>query len=162
MADRVEKKGAESSAIPEHMYWAEVEAPMLFGLTDAHREEIELITLSDLHAGCAYRLSTLASVRGQIVGSFAPLYTAVTENQDQIRGLKVALRSYSQICEFIDYNKGKMFVSTPDHADIHSMQVKYTIQRCNAPSPFEQTLFQDDSKRATVTIRSMYFRSGGC
>ena len=69
MADRAEKKGAESSAIPEHMYWAEVEAPMLFGLTDAHREEIELITLSDLHAGCAYRLSTLASVRGQVVGT---------------------------------------------------------------------------------------------
>ena len=162
MADSVTKTGAESSEKPEHMYWADVEAPMLFGLTDAHREEIEQITLPDLHAGCSHRLSTLASVRGQVVGSFAPLYTMVTENEEGNRGLKVALRSYSQICEFIDYNKGRMFVSTPDHADIHCMQVKYTVQRCSAPSPFELTLYQEKSKRATVTIRSMYFRSGGC
>ena len=61
---------------------------MLFGLTDAHREEIEQITLPDLQVSCSLRLSNLASARGQIVGSFAPLFTLVTENDEGNIGLK--------------------------------------------------------------------------
>ena len=137
------------------MFWAEVEAPMLFGLTEAHREEIEQITLSDLQVSCSLRLSNLDSAKGQVMGSFAPLFTLVTENDEGKLWLKVALRSYTQICAFIDYNRAKMIVSIPDHVGIHCMQVKYAVQRCHSPSPLELAIYKEESKRATVAIRSM-------
>ena len=157
MAHCVAKKGEE----PELMFWAEVEPPMLFGLTYAHREEIELITLSDLQVGCSLRLSCLDAAKGQTMGSFAPLFTLVTENDEGKLGLKVALRSYSQVCAFIDYNKSKMVIVTPEHVDICSMQLRYHVQRCNKPSPLELGIYKEESKRATVRIRSMYFCAGG-
>ena len=157
MAHCVAKKGEE----PELMFWAEVEPPMLFGLTYAHREEIELITLSDLQVGCSLRLSCLDAAKGQTMGSFAPLFILVTENDEGKLGLKVALRSYSQVCAFIDYNWSKMVIVTPDHVDICSMQLRYHVQRCNKPSPLELGIYKEESKRATVTIRGMYFCAGG-
>ena len=101
------------------------------------------------------------AVKGQVMGSFAPLFTLVTENDEGKLGLKVALRSYTQICAFIDYNRAKMVVSIPEHVGIHSMQVRYTVQRCNKPSPLELAIYKEESKRATVAIRSMYFCAGG-
>ena len=157
MAHCVAKKGEE----PELMYWAEVEPPGLFDLTYAHREEIELITLEDLQVGCSLRLSCLSAAKGQTMGSFAPLFILVTENDEGKLGLKVALRSYSQVCAFIDYNKSKMVIVTPEHVDICSMQLRYHVQRCNKPSPLELGIYKEESKRATVRIRSMYFCAGG-
>ena len=54
MAARAEQRGAEPSDNLEHFFWAEVEAPMLFDSTEAHREEMEEITLTDIHACCAH------------------------------------------------------------------------------------------------------------
>ena len=161
MAARAKQRGAESSENYEYFFWAEVEAPMLFDSTEAHREEMEEIRLADIHACCAHRLNLLSRIRGGDGESFAPLYVTITENQDLIKGFKIALRDFSQVRAFIELNGGEMPVSTPDHATIRSMQVKYRVTRCSVPSSFEMHLYNKESKRATVAIREMFFRSGG-
>ena len=155
MTARAEKRGAESSEGMEHFWWADVSAPMLFGSSDAHRNEMEEISLPDLHACCAHRLSVLSRARGGEGKSYAPLYICITENQDLIKGFKIGLASFSQCRDFIAHDGGRMQVSSPDHADIRLMQVQYAVTRCMGPSPFEE------SKAATVAVREMFFRSGG-
>ena len=54
-----------------------------------------------------------------------------------------------------------MQVSSPDHAEIRSMQVQYAVTRCMVPSSFEMHLYNKESKAATVAVREMFFRSGG-
>ena len=161
MTARAEKRGAESSEGMEHFWWADVSAPMLFGSSDAHRNEMEEISLPDLHACCAHRLSVLSRARGGEGKSYAPLYIAITENQDHVKGFKVGLASFSQCRDFIAHDEGRMQVSSADHADTRSMQVPYAVTRCRGPSPYELYLYNKESNAATVATRKMFFCSGG-
>ena len=161
MTTRAEERGAESSEELEHLWWADVSAPMLFDSSEAHRNEMEDITLADLHACCAHRLSVTSGIRRE--GCLAPLYVCITENQDLIKGFKVGLASFSQCRDFLAHDGGMMQVSSAEHADTPSMQVSYRVTRCRGPSPFELHLYKKESNEATVATRRMFFCSGsGC
>ena len=161
MTTRAEERGAEPSEELEHLWWADVSAPMLFDSSEAHRNEMEDITLADLHACCAHRLSVTSGIRRE--GCLAPLYVCITENQDLIKGFKVGLASFSQCRDFLAHDGGMMQVSSAEHADTPSMQVSYRVTRCRGPSPFELHLYKKESKEATVATRRMFFCSGsGC